>query len=103
MGKMNVPITEPVWFKKPKYAKCRLHGNGPGYVACIHVLEQFTPVGFLEHPGVSNDTLGTMLCDLCYESHPIDYEKLKIACAKCVSELGLNKPKAVASKPLVIQ
>ena len=81
---------------KHRTVKCMRHGPGPGFVACLHVLDGKAPVGFMEEPGKSHPTIGMLLCRDCTAvgggAKPyLRQSDMGLVCGQCARDRGINR------------
>lgn len=81
---------------KHKLVNCMRHGSGPGFVACLHVLEGKQPVFFMEEPGKSHPTMGSLFCRDCTAVGGglkvyIQQSELGLVCGQCARDRGINR------------
>jgi len=76
-----------------KLVTCDVHGVGPGYVVCLHVIAG-AKIAHLEK--ATEDELGEAVCKACEdnakeEGRTLDAEDFSLFCAGCLAELrGLH-------------
>jgi hypothetical protein len=82
---------------KRRLVKCDSHGEMEGYVACIHVVRHMAPVAYVEHPGQSHPTLGSILCSECLAADRTGFRKdlpqelLTLVCGFCARDRKINQ------------
>ena len=81
-----------------RLVKCSTHGETEGYVACKCVADGLRRPVFVEHPGESHPTLGSILCSECAAEggglkRDIPTERLVLVCGLCARDRGINKVK----------
>jgi hypothetical protein len=82
--------------KPEKQVRCMRHGEGNGFVVCLHVLDGRASVHFIENIGRSHPTMGTILCRECTSvgggaKAYLRQEDFGLACAQCAQEKGLTR------------
>lgn len=79
-----------------RLVRCAQHGDIEGFVACLHVLNGTAEVGWIEFPGDSHPTLGTIICVNCTGENGIGVgdvpnESLSLVCGLCARDRGINR------------
>ncbi len=80
-----------------RLVRCSTHGEMEGYVICRCVADLVKPTAFVEHPGKSHPTLGTILCVDCAAVDgsglrpEVPNSRLVLVCGFCARDKGLNR------------
>jgi len=75
-----------------KPIRCTQHGDCPGYVACVHVMEG-ARVGMYDRPEDDETGTGSIICaQKSPRSHSVD--ELHLVCEECATARGWIPPRA---------